>query len=187
MGVGDAFEEPFRRIDDVISTGRSWSGSLGNVWDSFGEQLDEFSKSWMFDSREPVSGSAIAVHPNMFLGLTSLRFIGVSRLPVLGSKLGLLGVKYVPKVWTKGRHLGKNLKSTGSSVSGKIKNPLPKTTKAVKDSKHVKKVIEKGAIAVAGSVIASGLASVTNGRSKLNKGAEGFYYGKKKVNREKWV
>ncbi len=185
--LSDILREPIERADNVISEINKFASKGAEAWESFGDQFDKFGKSWFYDTREPVSGEVKGLHPNMFLGLTGLRFIGVTRLPVLGARVIKGSVPVGKRLWNAGRHTKSNLKSLSSGVStlkGKVRNPLPKTTAQLKKSPKVAGIITGTVIA---TIVTTGLDNAMNGASKKQNDELDTFLKRKKVSRARWV
>jgi len=121
-----------------------------------GSQAEGFYNSFDYDDRAEVMGEAKAIHPNAFLQFTPLKWIGASRLPVLGSRVakGIYDRRGQIKTgW-------KKLNKVKGAIPGK--NPLPLTTKAIKKFRNKDKaagILSGTAIA---SMINSGVGTQTN-------------------------
>ena len=183
--------------DDVqyqVSHMERYGQEINNTYDRFVEGAEDFFKSWEYDTRPAVEGQAKAIHPNMFMQFTGLRFVGVTRVPSTAAGIGkavydnrkvIKGGVAKAITWTK------KVKDMSTSDLGKLKkpskpeNPFPKTTKALKKNPRVAGTATG---VIAGTVIANSLDNATNGRSKRQtENEEIFIYSKKKVSRRRWV
>lgn len=110
----DSFEKTAEDISSKVRTGLgSISSQLGGLYDSFG-----------YDERPAIEGEAKPLHPNMVAGFTPLRFIGVTRLPLLGAKVTQKVATWLTTKTTIGTNLPKQ--SLRSIASGKPKMKLAK-------------------------------------------------------------
>lgn len=206
MGIGRDIAEPYLEFADGGEQFVKESvGRIEGVGSDIIEHAESFYNSFEFDQRPAVDGEAKAIHPNMFAEFTGLKFIGVTRLPLLGASgiaKAVDGGKVLKEGLTKGiqwiRQNGKNFKnlSDGNNLPKitnprNIKNPMPQTSKALKESPRVAGTATGIAIS---TLVTTLLDSATSGVSKPSGEKQRFsspepseYFYPSKVSRKRWV
>lgn len=132
-----ALEELGKIADGWISEGQRAIDSfekfatteIDKRFGGIGTQLRGFSDSFAYDERNSISGEAKPLHPNMVAGLTPIRFIGVTRVPLLGAKVVQKVATWLTSKETKA--LTTKSVQTTKSIKNSLSGRKAKTVKAV--------------------------------------------------------